>query len=133
MTEETREITPGNRIIELCEENQISQRELARRIGITPSQISRIIKGETRTINSDILMAVAREFEVSTDYILGVENRKREISGEDTKGGKESKFYTPMLLMSSSFPIGGCIDFIEALQDKDEKKMAYAEYYYFSG
>lgn len=37
MTEETMEITPGNRIIELCEENQISQRELARRIGITPS------------------------------------------------------------------------------------------------
>lgn len=63
--------TPGERIVKLCEKQQISQRELARRIGVTSSQISRILKGETKTINSDMLMALAQEFGVSTDYILG--------------------------------------------------------------
>ena len=64
--------TPGERIVKLCEKQQISQRELARRIGVTSSQISRILKGETKTINSDMLMALAQEFGVSTDYILGI-------------------------------------------------------------
>lgn len=32
--------TPGERIVKLCEKQQISQRELARRIGVTSSQIS---------------------------------------------------------------------------------------------
>ena len=59
--------TPGERIVKLCEKQQISQRELARRIGVTSSQISRILKGETKTINSDMLMALAQEFGVSTD------------------------------------------------------------------
>ena len=62
--------TPGERIVKLCEKQQISQRELARRIGVTSSQISRILKGETKTINSDMLMALAQEFGVSTDYFL---------------------------------------------------------------
>ena len=66
--------TPGERIVKLCEKQQISQRELARRIGVTSSQISRILKGETKTINSDMLMALAQEFGVSTDYILGIVN-----------------------------------------------------------
>ena len=39
---------------------------------MTSSQISRILKGETKTINSDMLMALAQEFGVSTDYILGI-------------------------------------------------------------
>ena len=30
--------TPGERIVKLCEKQQISQRELARRIGVTSSQ-----------------------------------------------------------------------------------------------
>ncbi len=64
----------GERIVKLCEKQQISQRELARRIGVTSSQISRILKGETKTINSDMLMALAQEFGVSTDYILGIVN-----------------------------------------------------------
>lgn len=137
------EKTPGERILKLCEEHQISQRELARRIGVTSSQISRILKGETRTINSDILMALSQEFGVSTDFILGivnnpentqsVENSENTEKPDDMGGRREQPFHTPMLLMSSSFPLGGCIDFIESLEDEDEKMMAYAEYYYFSG
>ena len=64
--------TPGERISDLCNGRGISQKELAKRIGISAPQMSRIVSGETKTINSDILMAVAKEFKVSTDYILGL-------------------------------------------------------------
>lgn len=41
--------------------------------------------------------------------------------------------YTPMLLMNTAFEPGTCMEFLESLTDPDVKKMAYAEYYYFSG
>ena len=64
--------TPGERISDLCNGRHISQKELAKRIGVSAPQLSRIVSGETKTINSDLLIAVAQEFKVSTDYILGL-------------------------------------------------------------
>ena len=64
--------TPGERISDLCNGRHISQKELAKRIGVSAPQLSRIVSGETKTLNSDILIAVAKEFKVSTDYILGL-------------------------------------------------------------
>ena len=64
--------TPGQRISDLCNGNHITQKELAEKIGVSASQLSRIVSGETRTVSSDILMGVAKEFKVSTDYILGL-------------------------------------------------------------
>ena len=64
--------TPGERISDLCNGRHISQKELAKRIGVSAPQLSRIVSGETKTINSDLLIAVAKEFKVSADYILGL-------------------------------------------------------------
>mgnify|MGYP003295396530 CR=1 FL=1 len=36
--------------------------------------VSRIVSGETKTVSSDILIGAAKEFKVSTDYILGLSN-----------------------------------------------------------
>lgn len=66
--------TPGQRISDLCNGNHITQKELAERIGVSASQLSRIVSGETKTVSSDILMGVANVFKVSTDYILGLSN-----------------------------------------------------------
>ena len=41
------------------------------KIGVSASQLSRIVSGETKTVSSDILIGGAKEFKVSTDYILG--------------------------------------------------------------
>ena len=119
-------MTPGKRIGILCEEQGVSKKELAERIGVSPSQISRIVKEDTKTINSDILIALANEFGISTDYILGVD-----VS--DRKKEEVAKQYKPMLVMNTAFKPGTCLEFIESLNDPDVKKMAYAEYYYFSG
>ena len=160
--------TSGQIIISLCQEAGISRSELARRLGVTPSQISRIVNEETKTISSEILIAMTKEFGVSADYILGLTDKKagnnsvdnpvifhgsmKNISTDDftennnsvdTK--KTSVITTPartttpnitrtaMLLMSSAFPLGKCLEFIENIEDIPQKEMAYAEYYYFSG
>lgn len=54
--------TPGQRISDLCNGNHITQKELAEKIGVSASQLSRIVSGETRTVSSDILIGVAKEF-----------------------------------------------------------------------
>ncbi len=47
--------TPGQRISDLCNGRHIPQKELAKKIGISPSQLSRIVSGETKTVSSDKL------------------------------------------------------------------------------
>ncbi len=64
--------TPGQRISDLCNGYHVTQKELAEKIGVSASQLSRIVSGETKTVSSDILIGVAKEFKVSTDYILGL-------------------------------------------------------------
>lgn len=64
----------GERIEDLRKEMKINQEELAKRIGISKSQLSRIENGETKTLSSNLLIQLAEEFDVSTDYILGISN-----------------------------------------------------------
>ena len=65
--------TPGQRIRNLREAAFITQKDFAERIGVAPSQLSRIESGETKTSSSDIRIAIATEFDVSPDYLLGRE------------------------------------------------------------
>ena len=118
--------TPSEIIAELCVEAGISKSELARRLEITPSQITRILNGDTKTISSDILIKLTKLFGVSADYLLGITDKKEIIKEKHTTR-------VPMLLMSSAFPLGRCIECIESIDDIPQKEMAYAEYYYFSG
>ena len=64
--------TVNERIGDLRTKMGISQKELAQMIDVAPSQISRIENGETKSINSEILVKLAKAFHVSTDYILGL-------------------------------------------------------------
>lgn len=137
--------TSAQIIMSLCNQAGISKSELARRLNITPSQISRIVNRDTKTISSDILIALAEEFDVSTDYILGltsmrsndakenVEIRTDSDSNNNMSTKKVESTHIPMLLMSSPFPLGKCLEFIESIEDIPQKEMTYAEYYYFSG
>lgn len=131
--------TSAQIIMSLCNEKGITRRELARRLNVTPSQISRIINEETKTISSEILIGLTKEFGVSADYILGLtdkkenENRNKGNVHIDNNTKNKDVVRIPMLLMSSSFQLGKCLEFIESIEDIPQKEMAYAEYYYFSG
>ena len=70
------EYLPGNlqeRLRELREANGFATRQdLAKELGIDKSTYGRIESGETKTINSDILIKLSELYNVTSDYILGI-------------------------------------------------------------
>lgn len=67
----------GNRLKTLRIQNDLTQAQLAQRLGLTKSVISAYENG-LRMPSYDVLIIIARIFKVTTDYLLGVE-KKREI------------------------------------------------------
>ena len=65
---------PDRGFLTYATETKSNKKNLQRRSAFSASQLSRIVSGETRTVSSDILIGVAKEFKVSTDYILGLSN-----------------------------------------------------------
>ena len=64
--------TPGQIIGDLRTNRGLSKAELSELTGITSSQLSRIENGKITHISSDILIKLAKTFNVSVDYILGL-------------------------------------------------------------
>ena len=60
----------SNRISELRQKNKLTQKELADKLNINYSVLSRIETGE-RSIRDDELLEIADFFNVTTDYLLG--------------------------------------------------------------
>mgnify|MGYP000000638032 FL=1 len=59
----------GQRLSELLKSSNVSQRELAHKIGITEAAISRYINSD-RTPNGKIIGSIAKAMHVSTDYLI---------------------------------------------------------------
>ena len=70
--DDEQEDTTACRVRNLRLDRDWSQKELADRIFVAHSQISRLESGETTNIGSSLLVALAKEFHVSTDYLLGL-------------------------------------------------------------
>lgn len=69
---------PGSIIKNLREKNELSQSELAEKIGINNSVLSRIESGD-RQLRDDELVKIADFFKVSTDYLLGRTNVRNHV------------------------------------------------------
>lgn len=65
-----RGVIMSNRISELRQKNKLTQKELADKLNINYSVLSRIETGE-RSIRDDELLEIADFFNVTTDYLLG--------------------------------------------------------------
>ncbi|MGU9971850.1 helix-turn-helix domain-containing protein [Limosilactobacillus fermentum] len=63
-------IALANRIVDLREQRGFSQTELAKRLGVSKSTMSKIELGNRR-LSTDELSKIASIFDVSTDYLLG--------------------------------------------------------------
>lgn len=61
-----------DRIVELAERKGENMEKLAQCVGITGSQLSRIINGKTLKVSHELVIAIAAEFDVSTDFLLGL-------------------------------------------------------------
>lgn len=61
-----------DRIVELAHKKGENMEKLAQCVGITGSQLSRIINGKTLKVSHELVIAIAEEFDVSTDFLLGL-------------------------------------------------------------
>ena len=64
--------TVRQRLADIMKIRKVSQTELAQRIGCQDSTISRFISGKTDKLSDENIIRIARVFNVSTDFILGV-------------------------------------------------------------
>lgn len=94
----------SKRIVSLREEKGETQQELANAIGITRQSLSRY-EIAARTVNAEVLGALARHFGVSADYLLGLSDVRSteqdmrtacEVTGLSEKAVKniQSTYYT---------------------------------------
>lgn len=66
---------PGNirqRLLDLMKHNNVSQTELARKISCNDSLLSRFLSEKTDKLGDENIIRIARAFNVSTDFLLGV-------------------------------------------------------------
>ena len=70
-----RTITIGSRIKALRAERCQTQEQLANALGVTPQAVSRW-EVEKSYPDLELLPVIAKYFDVSTDFLLGVENRR---------------------------------------------------------
>lgn len=67
-----------NRVLNLMEKNNEKQLGLAQDLGITQSTLSRNINGIHRP-KAEIVEALAKHFNVTTDYLLGITNNPNSV------------------------------------------------------
>lgn len=71
----------GNTLKTLRIKNDMTQSQLSQKLGLTKSVISAYENG-LRMPSYDVLIAIAKLFKVTTDYLLGIENKKEiDLSG----------------------------------------------------
>ena len=64
--------TVRNRLEDLMRIRKVSQTELALKIGCRDSVLSRFLTGKTEKLSDENIIRIARIFNVSTDFLLGI-------------------------------------------------------------
>lgn len=85
-----------NRIRELRKNMNMSQEALADKIGTTQQAVSRM-ENNAYDIPSDLLIEMAKHFNVTTDYILGISDTKRDYNGQYRMNQEMDKCYDIVL------------------------------------
>ncbi len=69
-----KEYLPGcirDRIVDLKRTRGVTNKTIAEKTGLSESLLSRIESGKQQTVNDDVVLALAKFFGVSTDFLLG--------------------------------------------------------------
>lgn len=85
-----------NRIRELRKNLNLSQEGLAAILGTTQQAVSRMEIG-TYDISTDLLIKMSKIFNVTTDYILGCSDIKRDLSGQVRMNHEMDRYYDIVL------------------------------------
>lgn len=85
-----------NRIRELRKSHNMSQEALGAVINTTQQAVSKMEK-DICFISTDLLISMAEYFNVTTDYILGLSDIKRDLSGQFRKNQEMDQCYDIVL------------------------------------
>lgn len=75
-------LTLGERIDDLMKEKGITNAQLAAEIGTEPGNLSKIRNGTNNNPKSELIVKLAKFFDVTSDYILGLENCKTHVAAD---------------------------------------------------
>jgi len=108
----------GKRIKERRQKMNLTQKDLAEKVQVTPSAINQYEKGE-KTPSTENLLNLARELGVSSDYLLGA-SKEDDIFVDKTvlKAFKDFKELSP----NSRMTIMANIEFLKEQAEKRTKK-----------
>lgn len=67
----------GEKVVALLNKNNMAQKELADRVGITEVSMSRYIRGH-KTPKGTVISNIANALHTTTDYLLGLETKGNE-------------------------------------------------------
>ncbi len=81
-----------NRIKELRKNRGMNQEALAGFVGVSQQTISKIERN-IDTMGIDLLMRIAEYFNVTTDYVLGLSNEKRNLFRENKMSSRLENYY----------------------------------------
>ena len=119
-----------DRLVDLMEKNNMNQRELAKKIGVTEVTVSRYINDEGRSPRVEIVSKIASVLGTNTDYLMGTSNISGPLTESITKPTSllPEEFSTPeeaiSFLLSQEVIMGfGGFD-IDKLSDEDKIQFA---------
>lgn len=119
-----------DRLVSLMEKNNMNQRELAKKIGVTEVTVSRYINDEGRSPRVEIVSKIASVLGTNTDYLMGTSNISGPLTESNTKPNNllPEEFTTPeeaiSFLLSQEVIMGfGGFD-IDKLSDEDKIQFA---------
>lgn len=135
----------STRINELMEAKKLNQTQLANICNCNKSAISRICRGDTEEIGTDLLRRLAIGLNVSTDYLLGLTNEKEvkaDIKAFSKLSGLSTESINRLVALNTSpnranyiNPINDILEFPDScflLQDLNEL-INYSDYYSSDG
>lgn len=75
---------------------------------------------------------------ISADTVKGEGNAENAVNAEKAENEipdvyRITSFRVALPLLNSTYPVGGCMEYIQTIKDEDDRKIALGEYYYFSG
>lgn len=114
-----------NRIRELRKNLNLSQEGLAAILGATQQAVSRIETG-SYDIPTDLLVKMSETFNVTTDYILGSSDIKRDLSGQVRMNHEMDRYYDIVLRFrrltdSNKKTMMALLERLEQAQNEQEK------------
>lgn len=76
------EMSLGNKLDKLMKEKKLTGKQLANDTGITEGTVSKILTGVNTNPKSDTIVTLAKYFNVSSDYLLGLSDIKTPQSAD---------------------------------------------------